>query len=51
MKVKMFDYGNDILGEVVTVIEKDDLEDLLIYKTSKGEDYSFSGQGFYEEVD
>lgn len=47
--VKVFDYGNDILDEVVLIISNDTVSNEIIYKTNNGERISFSGQGYFED--
>lgn len=45
--VKVFDYGNDIFDEIVTIIENNIIDNFIIYKRSNGEKIEFSGQGYF----
>lgn len=47
-KVRVFDYGNEIFGEVVTIILNDVISGEIVYKRDNGEKILFSGQGYFE---
>ena len=47
-KVRVFDYGNEIFGEIVLIISNDVISDTIVYKRDNGEKIWFSGQGYFE---
>jgi hypothetical protein len=47
-KVRVFDYGNEIFGEMVLIVSNDVISDTIIYKRDNGEKNWFSGQGYFE---
>ena len=42
-KVRVFDYGNEIFGEIVLIISNDVISDTIVYKRDNGEKIWFSG--------
>lgn len=47
-KVRVFDYGNEIFGEIVLIISNDVISDTIVYKRDNGEKIWFSGQGYFD---
>lgn len=47
-KVKVFDYGNEILDEKVEIILNDIISGYIVYERDNGEQFLFSGQGYFE---
>jgi hypothetical protein len=47
-KVRVFDYGNEIFDELVTIILNDIISGEIFYKRDNGEKVLFSGQGYFE---
>ena len=47
-KVRVFDYGNEIFDEVVSIILNDVISGEIVYKRDNGEKILFSGQGYFE---
>lgn len=47
---RVFDYGNDIINEIVTVTMVDPIDDEVIYETDDGEKWVFSGIGYFSVV-
>jgi hypothetical protein len=47
-KVKVFDYGNEIFDEIVTIIVNDSYTNEIIYERQNGECVVFSNQGYFE---
>jgi hypothetical protein len=47
-KVRVFDYGNEIFDELVTIILNDIISGEIFYKRDNGEKILFSGQGYFE---
>ncbi len=47
-KIKVFDYGNDILDEIVLITMKDTISEDIVYQRASGEKIWFSGQGYFE---
>jgi hypothetical protein len=47
-KVRVFDYGNEIFDELVTIILNDIISGKIVYKRDDGEKILFSGQGYFE---
>ena len=47
-KVRVFDYGNEIFDELVTIILNDNISGKIVYKRDNGEKILFSGQGYFE---
>lgn len=45
--LRVFDYGNDILNEIVTVTMVDPIDNEVIYETDDGEEWVFSGMGYF----
>jgi len=46
--VRVFDYGNEIFDEIVTIILNDVISGEIVYKRNDGEKILFSGQGYFE---
>jgi hypothetical protein len=46
--VRVFDYGNEIFDEIVTIILNDVISGKIVYKRNGGEKILFSGQGYFE---
>ena len=47
-KVRVFDYGNEIFDEIVSIILNDTISGDIVYKRDNGEKILFSGQGYFE---
>jgi hypothetical protein len=47
-KAKVFDYGNEIFDEIVTIFINDTISDIIIYERNNGEKIYFSGSGYFE---
>ena len=48
--LRVFDYGNDIINEIVTVTMVDPIDNEVIYETDDGEEWVFSGMGYFSGV-
>lgn len=48
--LRVFDYGNDIINEIVTVTMVDPIDNEVIYETDDGEEWVFSGMGYFNVV-
>jgi hypothetical protein len=46
--VRVFDYGNEIFDEIVTIILNDVISGEIVYKRNDGEKILFSRQGYFE---
>jgi hypothetical protein len=47
-KVRVFDFGNEIFDEIVTIILNDPISGEIIYKLDNGEEIWFSGSGYFD---
>ena len=48
--LRVFDYGNGIINEIVTVTMVDPIDNEVIYETDDGEEWMFSGVGYFSVV-
>ena len=48
--LRVFDYGNDIMDEIVTVTMVDPIDGEIRYETDDGEEWVFSGMGYFDVV-
>jgi hypothetical protein len=45
---KVFDYGNEIFDEIVTIISHDTYSDVITYMRNDNSEVVFSGYGYFE---
>ena len=49
-KYRVFDYGNEIIDEIVFILENDIYSGDVIYEIDNRNKFYFTGQGYFEEI-